>query len=102
MSRSKLLQAVSHSSDDVSPLFSLKSFVLGRHWAALGTGATLHLVQTLALRVQASGRTWSASAGLMAALEMQVKSECRHLAALRVRVQGAKKSASAKSASAEN
>ena len=36
MSRSKLLQAVSHSSDDVSPLFSLKSFVLGRHWAALG------------------------------------------------------------------
>ena len=38
MSRSKLLQAVSHSSDDVSPLLSLKSFVLGRHWAALGTG----------------------------------------------------------------
>ena len=33
-----LLQALSHSSDDISPLFSLKSFVLGRHWAALGTG----------------------------------------------------------------
>ena len=49
---------------------------------------TLHLVQTLALRVQASGRTWSESAGLVAALEVQVRSECRHLAALEVRVQG--------------
>ena len=38
MSERKLLQAVSHSSDDVSPLFSLKSFVLGRHWTALGAG----------------------------------------------------------------
>ena len=43
MSERKLLQAVSHSSDDVSPLFSLKSFVLGRHWAALGTGVPQNL-----------------------------------------------------------
>ena len=50
---------------------------------------TLHLVQALALGVHASGRTWSKSAGLMAALEVQVQSECSHLAALRVRVQRA-------------
>ena len=33
-----LLQAVSHSTDDISPLFSLIFSFLRRHWAALGTG----------------------------------------------------------------
>ena len=65
----------------------------GRHTLSprLVEQATVHLMQTLALRVQASGRTWSESAGLVAALEVQVRSECRHLAALEVRVQAAKK-----------
>ena len=38
--------------------------------------------------MQTAGPTLSESVGLVAALEVQVQSECRHVAALRVRVQG--------------
>ena len=58
----------------------------------------LHLMQSLALTMHASGRTWSKSAGLVAALEVQVQSECRHSAALRVQVQRAQNNGQAKNA----